>query len=92
MKLYTINRTSSHGRDTYICAVVAAHNETEARNMHPNGNTWVMQGYYTDGVVNKYYNSLDTWVEPENVVVEYIGEASETIKKPCVIVSSYNAG
>ena len=92
MKLYTITRTSSPGWDTYDSAVVAAHNEEEARNMHPNGDIWVKPGYYTDGVVDGYYNSIDSWVEPENVIVEYIGEASKTIKKPCVIVSSYNAG
>jgi len=92
MKLYTITRTSSPGWDTYDSAVVAAHNKEEARNMHPNGDIWVTRGYYTDGIVDGQYNSLDTWVEPENVVVEYIGEASKTIKKSCVIISSYNAG
>ena len=92
MKLYTINRTSSPEWDTYIGAVVAAHNKEEAQNTHPNGDVWVSHGYYTDGKVDEYYNSLDNWVEPYNVVVEYIGEASKTIKKPRVIMSSYNAG
>jgi hypothetical protein len=92
MKLYIISRTSSPGFDAYDSAVVAAHNEEEARNMHPNGDVWVGRGYYTDGIVDGQWNSIDLWVEPENVVVEYIGEASETIKKPCVVVSSYNAG
>jgi hypothetical protein len=92
MKLYTITITSLPLFDAYYGAVVAAHNKEEARNMHPNGDVWIGHGYYTDGVVDEYYNSVDTWVEPEHVVVEYIGEASKTIKKPCVIISSYNAG
>ena len=92
MKLYKIVRTDSIEWDTYDSAVVAAHDKEEAKLMHPNGDIWAASGYYTNSSTDEYYNSIDTWTEPENVIVEYIGEASKTIKESCVVISSYNAG
>lgn len=92
MKLYTITTTSPPDWDTYVGAVVAAHNENEARNTHPHGEVWDGEGYYADDDTNKFFSFIDTWVKPESVIVEYIGEASKNIEKQCVIMLSYNAG
>jgi len=88
MRLYKISRTPPFGWGTYIGAVVAVHDEEKARNMHPNGDVWISNGYYVYPDTNEYSNSIDTWIKPKNVIVKYIGEASENIKIPCVILSS----
>jgi len=78
MKLYKIERKDDDvGYDNYDSAVVCAENKEAARKMHPAG--WDID-----------YPDID-WVKPEDVIVEYIGEARAGLTSS-VIVASYNAG
>jgi hypothetical protein len=88
MKLYKISQNKNTDYDTYDSAIVCAENEEEARKIHPCG----MEGYnYPQGKENWEYE-YGTWCSsPEDVIVEYIGEAKEGIKKG-VISASFNAG
>lgn len=77
MKLYIISQNENDDYDTYDSAVVAANNETEARNINPNINGW-----------NDRYT---TWCSsPEKVRVEYLGEAKEGTEIG-IILDSFNA-
>lgn len=82
--LYLISRPTETNYDTYEGAVVAAENEEDARLIHPNGNDepewWKkMQGWE------------HMWIQPETVIVEYLGEAIRGTKRG-VILASYHAG
>lgn len=79
MKLFKISQTTNNQWDTYSDAIVAAETEEEARNIHP------------DEPIEPGKWDLSSWTLPENVTVEYIGEAKEgTI--PGIILSSFHAG
>lgn len=81
MKLYHISQTEEKGYDTYSDAVVCASSEEEARNIHPNYN-----------LDNPWQSSWHCWCKsPDQVVVKYLGEATEGIEKG-IICSSYHAG
>lgn len=84
MKLYHISQTENKGYDTYSDLVVAANNEEEARLIHPsscNKDPWNI-GLFSYG----------EWAtKPENVKVEYLGEAKEGTKAG-IICSSFHAG
>jgi len=95
MKLWVIRSKQHLGYDTYDSAVVAAETEEEARKTHPNGGSiWMMgpvrMGWYYEHWDKTWPASDSTWVYPEGVIVEYLGETDRDI---CgVIVSSFNAG
>lgn len=78
MKLFLIKRRDYGGYDTYDSTVVASLDETDAANIHPSGN-------------DEYFQFSYSWIKPEEVIVEYIGEAREDISRG-VIVASFNAG
>lgn len=76
MKLWRISQTRYEGYDIYDSAVVASETEDGARNIHPGG----------------YKFGSGAWADtPEQVDVEYLGEAAEGIAEG-VIVASFNAG
>jgi hypothetical protein len=78
MKLFKIFQRVNMEYDVYDSAVVCAENEEEARNINPN----------KDGWGDKY----TCWAQtPEQVEVEYIGEAREGLKKG-IIIASFMAG
>jgi hypothetical protein len=79
MKLFRISQTENNGYDTYDSAVVVAASEEEARTMHPSGYDIEDRGDY-----------LGTWVKPEDVKVEYLGESISTTSY--VVCASFNAG
>jgi len=81
MKLWKLSRKGPTNYGEYDSAVVAAETEEEARMVHPSPfkKDW-------DGIVTMY----DSWVAPQKVIVEYLGETSRDISG--VIVSSFNAG
>ena len=87
MKIYLISQDKNNGWDTYDSAVVCAENEEKARLTHPSEDSsedceeW-------DGIDGEPYGS---WTNYENVKVEYIGEATPSLKKG-VICASFNAG
>jgi hypothetical protein len=81
MKLYHISQNQNNDYDTFSDLVVAAESEEEARNIHPSQwreNPWAY---------------FDAWCKsPDQVKVEYIGEAANHIKKGSIICSSFHAG
>jgi hypothetical protein len=77
MKIYKISQEVNNDYDTYDSAVVCAENEEKARLMNPAG---------------KWGEEYTSWAyKPEQVKVEYLGEAKEGLKEG-FIVESYNAG
>lgn len=85
MKLYRISQTENVDYDTYDSAVVAAPDEHTARIMNPatgeEKTEWLREN-----------NPFEEWCySPDQVTVEYIGEAAEGIKQG-VICASFNAG
>ena len=90
MKLYKISQKVNNDYDTYNEAVVCAENEHEARKIHPNGELNYAEEE-TNGSNEKADRNYGTWAKKRYVVVEYIGEADNDIKKG-VIVASFNAG
>jgi hypothetical protein len=83
MKLWKISQTKNNKYDTWDAAVVAAVSGDAAKLMHPSG----AETEYVPG----YGDAYGGWAPPENVTVEYIGEAR--IGMPAgVIVASFNAG
>jgi len=86
MKIYKISQNKNDEYDTYISAVVVAKNEDEATRIHPDGST-------------KWKDSIgwglesETWVSsPDDVIVEFIGNAPKGIKEMGVIVASFKQG
>lgn len=77
--LYLLTQDENTGWGTYDSCVVCAHNEEEARSIHPDG-AWILGMF-----VNRKWAT-----EPENVKVELIGEAKGQMVG--VILSSFNAG
>ena len=82
MKLYLISQDENEDYDTYDSAVVAAPSAGYAKLMHP-----------ANGSVDWWPERFGTWAtDSDTVEVKYLGEAAKSIKKPCVICSSFNAG
>jgi hypothetical protein len=84
LKIYKIWQEEHNDWDTYDSAIVCAESEEEAKRMRLSIEERDLKELYP----NCQYAS---WVIPEMVKVEYIGEAKEGLKKG-VIVASYNAG
>ena len=85
MNIYHISQTENKGYDTYSDLVVAAENEEEARLIHPSN-------WYKDDPWNRELFSYGEWAtKPENVKVEYLGEAKEGTEAG-IICSSFHAG
>ena len=78
MKLWVIRQTVNNCYNTYDSAVVAAETAEEAQRTHPCGQP--------DARLSQY-----DWTKPENVTVELIGEAHESVKAG-VVLASFNAG
>ena len=83
MKLWKISQTKNKEYDTWDAAVVAAVSSDAARLMHPSG----AETEYVPG----YLDTYGGWVSPENVTVEYIGEARIGMLAG-VVFASINAG
>ena len=82
MKLYRIWQEVNDNYDTYDSAVVAARDEEDARSINPESIHFDEQRSWMD------YGS---WTTPENVKVEFLGEAADNIKRSIICVS-FNAG
>ena len=88
MKIYTISQNVNTEYDTYSDAIVVAENEDEARKIHPDGD----YDYKEAGTIAlKADRENGTWAKKKYVIVEYIGEAKEGMKKG-VICASFHAG
>lgn len=80
MKIFLISQTKNRGYDTYDSAVVYAEDEEDAKTIHPNGDE------------NKSFHGWrSSWTPPEDVDVEYLGEAKPDAERG-VICASFNAG
>lgn len=95
MKLWLVSRTDRVGYDEYDSMVVAAETEEEARKIHPSDHLSNMGVFYDNGwkwviggVLREY--SGDSWANPDQLTVEYLGTTDREIKG--VIISSFNAG
>lgn len=101
MKLWLLEQTINKNWDTFDSAVVVAETEDEARKIHPmnhkdynnlasivwKNNSW----YYINELgYNAYWNMC--WVDPHEVIVTYIGEASDKFKSGDIVCSSFIAG
>lgn len=92
MKIYKIWRENNIGYDTYDSAIVIADNEDCARKIHPNGYTIFKFGKWVNTVNDTVLHYENEWCSIEDVKVKLIGVANKTYTKPCIIVSSFNAG
>jgi hypothetical protein len=77
MKLWKISQNVNNDYDTFDSAVVAAETEDEARNTTP--------CFEDEEDIER------EWASPEDVEVEYLGEAKEGTSAG-IICSSFNAG
>jgi flavodoxin len=87
MKLYCITpKSGCNGYDVYDSAVVIAKSPQDARKIHPNGDpNW-------NGKTVSASGSHDgSWVNEDNVEVEYLGQAKKDADRG-VVVASFNAG
>lgn len=96
MKVYLISQDINDGYDTYDSAVVIAENEDAARKISPSPfrvYSEELQGFafeYSDGRLER--DEFSSWVDdPDQVEVEYLGEAKEG-SKPGTVCASFNAG
>jgi len=82
MNIYKIEQDTNVKYDTYDSAVVIAESESKAQQMQPEQD----EEYFSPD------NREFEWAAPKDVTVTYIGIADPSFTKPCVIVSSFNAG
>lgn len=84
MKLYHISQNVNNDYDTYSDLVVCANSENEARNIHPSS--------YKEDPWNNTTCFDNSWCKsPDEVIVEYIGEAASHVKSG-IICRSFHAG
>ena len=84
MKLYLISQTENDGYDTYSSAVVAAKDEEEAKEMHPEGH--ILK------VPRDWKEPCGSWASGKRYVkVQCIGIATRGTKRQ-VICASFHAG
>jgi len=81
MNIYKIEQDTNVKYDTYDSAVVIANSAQEAQQMQPE------QPEQDEQDEEEF-----EWAAPKDVTVTYIGIADPSFTKPCVIVSSFNAG
>ncbi len=80
MRLYRISQDANGGYDTYSDAIVAAETPEDAKLIHPGG------------YPNWKDDSCGTWASPDQVTVEEVGTAVETIKAGEIVCASFHAG
>lgn len=95
MKLWLLEQNVNSGYDTYDSCVVAAEDESSAREIHPNGdyyewkgNSWYAKSYFGELKRATMYDWVDDLHE---ITVTYLGEAKEGTTSG-VICASFNAG
>jgi hypothetical protein len=84
MNLYLISQEEKYVRSSYDAAVVCAPDKETARNIYPGDGT-IMESA-------SWLVHLNFWCSsPNQVTVQYLGKADESIKQG-VVLASYNAG
>jgi hypothetical protein len=92
-KLWLIRQTKNKGYDTYDSAVVAAYDEQTARHTHPDNFSFFSgphDSWAFPGSTITLHPQNWSWVQPSDVIVEYLGETDRDISG--VIIASFNAG
>lgn len=89
MKIFKVERADSIGWDEFDSFVVVAESEDRARCIHPNSCYVWNDGKWE----NPKYPSgrYDGWPSPDQLLVEYLGEACKE-QKEGVVLASFNAG
>jgi hypothetical protein len=83
MKLYHISQSQNNEYDTFSDLIVAAESEEEARGIHPEASPWK---------TDPWNDNYGCWCKsPDQVKVEYIGEAAKHIEKG-IVCASFHAG
>lgn len=90
MKLYHLSQNVETGYDTYSDIVVCAASEEIARTIHPN---WRWNNIKSDVERAKCWSyNYSGWAKhPDQVLVEYLGEAHDDLEEG-VICASFHAG
>ncbi len=97
MKLFRIYQDINRGYDTYDSAVVAAPDAEAARRISPDSfrewdaerSTWLF--CFADGTKQPDADFSSWAPHPDNVGVQYIGEADDKVPAG-VVLASFNAG
>lgn len=97
MKIYKISQYENNDYDTYNSVVVVAHNEEEAKLIHPDDSHYKFINdcwwfICNDGSKHKEEYSHEWVSDLTKIIVEEIGEADSKYIKPQVILASFNAG
>ena len=95
MNIYKLSQTINDDYNTYDSCIVIAENEEEAIKIHPNGRqNWDARGRKLENSYSVYENfNIDDWVEIEDIKVELIGIADESLDTDIeVVCASFNAG
>jgi hypothetical protein len=87
MKLWLVSQGINNGYDTFDSMVVVAEQESDARKIHP-AETWD----WIDEENYNYWQYNSVWANtPEQVDIEYIGEAAPNTDAG-IVLASFNAG
>ena len=92
MNIYKLSQTINNDYNTYDSCVVIAENKKEAVKVHPNGyQNWDTRGQKSeDNCVYENFD-IDDWAEMEDIKVEFIGIADESLDPEIkVVCTSYN--
>jgi len=82
MNLYLLENYTNEGYNTYDSCLVVAADEKSARLIKPDESRWG----------EEYSYSRSGWcMKPEDVIVKYIGVASEDLEENSILISSFNA-
>lgn len=95
MNIYKLSQTINDDCNTYDSCIVIAENEEEAIKIHPNGRqNWDARGRELENSYFIYENfDIDDWAEMEDIKVELIGIADESLDTEIkVVCASFNAG
>jgi hypothetical protein len=91
MKLYLLAQNKNTDYDTFDSCVVAAPDEVAARLTHPRGKVWTGKWWAYPNREASWLSRDDTWVEPDDVTVVYLGDAAPDVMLG-VVCASFNAG
>lgn len=92
MKLYKISQNTNHRCDTYESAIVCAENEEEARTTYPYEMVTEEEKEWFEKWREGKLTYCSDWCLVKEVIVEYVGEAREGMKKGVIIASFFRGG
>jgi ketol-acid reductoisomerase len=91
MNIYLISQTANNNYDTFDSVVVVAKTAQDARNINPESSWGSTNSIWMDWE-KAGRPGIGTWAKrPDEVTVELVGKALETMKEG-VVCASFNAG